>query len=61
VLKDFVTLAQPLQEERVRRHASHPEPLEQPRHGLRTAIGNTLIQLGERLVKVHPLRVDDAA
>ncbi|HET9259591.1 MAG TPA: hypothetical protein VFP42_05620 [Acidimicrobiia bacterium] len=61
MLKDFVTLTQPLHDERVRRHASHPEPLEQPRHGLRTAIGNTLIHLGERLVKAQPLPVDDAA
>lgn len=49
MLKDFVTTSRYMHEEHLRRHASHPEPLEQPRHGLRTAIGQRLIHLGERL------------
>lgn len=61
MLSDFVTLTPHLHDERLRRRASHPEPLEQPRHGLLTAIGNTLIHLGERLAKVEPLAVEDAA
>lgn len=61
MLRDFVSTTRYMHEEHVRRHANPPEPLEQPRHGLREAIGQTLIHLGERLVRVDRQPVDEAA
>lgn len=61
MLRDFVTTTRHIHEEKVRRHASPPEPLEQPRHGLREAIGQTLIHLGERLVRADRESVEEAA
>lgn len=49
-------------DEYARRNANPPEPLEQPRHNLRQAIGHDLIQLGERLAEVdRPQSVERAA
>ena len=53
---DFVTRARYLHSEHVRRNVNHPEPLEQPRHGLRRALGHRLIHLGERLARVEHRR-----
>lgn len=50
---DFATRARHFHAEYVRRNASHPEPLEQPRHGLRRAIGHRLIHIGERLARIE--------
>lgn len=61
MLKDFLTTSKYVHDEYVRRHGSHPEPLEQPRHGLRKAIEQSLIHLGERLAKVDRRPVDEAA
>jgi len=61
MLRDFVTTSAAMHDEYMRRHANSPEPLEQPRHGLRRAIGETLIQLGERLARVEPPPIDRAA
>lgn len=61
MLKDFLTNATYVHDEYLRRHAIHPEPLEQPRHGLRKAIGQRLIHLGERLARVEHHPVDEAA
>lgn len=61
MLKDFQTPSRYVHDEYLRRHGSHPEPLEQPRHGLRQAIGLRLIHLGERLAEVDPRPVNEAA
>jgi hypothetical protein len=61
MLKDFVTASPSIHDEYMRRHANSPVPLEQPRHGLRKTIGETLIHLGERLAKVEPRPSDRAA
>lgn len=56
---DFVTRARAFHAEYLRRAANHPEPLEQARHGLRRALGQRLIHLGERLARIEhdsPLR-----
>jgi len=36
----------------MRRHIRFPEPLERTRHDLRRVLGQSLIHLGERLVRV---------
>lgn len=61
MLSDFVNTSRYVHEEYVRRHARHPEPLEQPRHGIRQAIGERLIHLGERLTNVESEPLDTAA
>lgn len=61
MLSDFVSRSTYVHDEYVRRHVNPPEPLEQPRHGLRKTIGRTLIHLGERLAKVESRSVDRAA
>lgn len=61
MLRDFVSTSTQMHSEYVRRHANPPEPLEQPRHGLREALGQTLIHLGERLVRIERQPVDEAA
>ncbi|MFZ0013687.1 MAG: hypothetical protein WAL25_06165 [Acidimicrobiia bacterium] len=61
MLRDFVTTSTAMHHEYMRRHANSPEPLEQPRHGLRKTIGETLIHLGERLARVEPRHTDRAA
>lgn len=61
MLRDFVQHAAGLHEEYVRRNANPPEPLEQPRHGLRRALGMTLIHLGERLARAEDAPVEKAA
>ncbi|HEX6220605.1 MAG TPA: hypothetical protein VF115_05890 [Acidimicrobiia bacterium] len=61
MLRDFLTTSSYVHAEYLRRHSSHPEPLEQPRHGLRRAIGQSLIHLGERLARVEHHPVDEAA
>lgn len=61
MLKDFLTTSNYMHAEYLRRRVNHPEPLEQPRHGLRKAIGQSLIHLGERLVRVEHTPIDEAA
>ncbi len=61
MLSDFVNTSRYVHEEYVRKHARHPEPLEQPRHGIRQAIGETLIQIGERLARAESKPLDTAA
>ena len=61
MLSDFVSTTRYIHEEYLLRHANSPEPLDQPRHGLRHAIGETLIHLGERLVGVERPTFDEAA
>lgn len=39
----------------MRRHIRLPEPLERTRHDLRRVVGQSLIHLGERLVRVDPV------
>lgn len=58
---DLYTHAQAYHLEYVRRHVNPPEPLEQPRRGLRQAIGNGLIHLGERLAPPAPHQPFDRA
>ncbi|MGD2042055.1 MAG: hypothetical protein PVJ28_00275 [Acidimicrobiia bacterium] len=53
MLRDFINQSAGFHDEYVRRHANPPEPLEQPRHGLRRALGMTLIHLGERLTRTE--------
>ena len=61
MLSDFVSTTRYVHEEYLRRHVNTPEPLEQPRHGLRYRIGETLIHLGERLVGQERATFDEAA
>jgi hypothetical protein len=61
MLRDFLTTSTYLHEEYLRRRINHPEPLDQPRHGLRRALGQSLIHLGERLARVEHHPVDKAA
>lgn len=61
MLRDFLTTSRYVHDEYLRRRINHPEPLEQPRHGLRRALGQGLIHLGERLARVEPHPVDRAA
>lgn len=61
MLRDFVTTSTYLHDEYLRRRIDHPEPLDQPRHGLRKALGQGLIHLGERLARVENDPVDRAA
>lgn len=58
---DLYTRAQAYHLEYVRRHVNPPEPLEQPRHGLRRAIGSRLIHLGEKLAQSDPTLPFDRA
>lgn len=59
---DISSKARAVHDEYLRRHSKTPEPLEQPAtHGLRTAIGQTLIHLGERLAKVERQPLNKAA
>ncbi len=51
---DLYTRAGGYHDEYARRHVNPPEPLEQPRLGLRQAIGNRLIHLGEKLAQPDP-------
>lgn len=49
-------------EEYVRRHVRVPDPLDRSAHGLRSAIGQGLIHLGERLARRdRPRALDRAA
>ncbi|HEX6286979.1 MAG TPA: hypothetical protein VFZ80_05795 [Acidimicrobiia bacterium] len=61
MLRDFTSTSRYMHAEYVRRRVNHPEPLEQPRHGLRKALGQSLIHLGERLARIDPQPVDEAA
>lgn len=58
---DLYTRANGYHHEYVRRHVNPPEPLEQPRHGLKHAIGNSLIHLGEKLTTPDPRQPFDRA
>jgi hypothetical protein len=51
-----ISAARQVHDEYLRRHVKSPGPLEQPRHGLRRVIGESLIALGERLAlpETHP-------
>lgn len=60
-MPDFVSTSTYMHDEFARRHVNPPEPLEQPRHGLRETIGHTLILLGERMARVESSSVERAA
>lgn len=57
MLRDFVTTTDAMHAEYLRRNAPINEPLDPPRHRIRAAIGQSLIQLGERLARAdsHPV------
>jgi hypothetical protein len=62
MFSDLVKTYHHYHQEYTRRHVSLPEPLDQPRHGLKETIGYSLIHLGERLAKVDRAQsVDEAA
>lgn len=61
MLRDFASTSRAMHDEYVRRHATPPEPLEEPRHGLRRTLGETLIHLGERLTRDERKPVEEAA
>ena len=48
-MPDFIASAPSMHAEVRRRRHRSPEPPRQPRHGLRRAIGQALIHMGERL------------
>ncbi len=58
---DLYTAHKAYHEEYTRRYVDLPEPLDQPRHGLKETIGYSLIHLGEKLVNVDRSRTVDAA
>jgi hypothetical protein len=58
---DLSTRAGGYHDEYARRHVNPPEPQEQPRQGLRHAIGNRLIHLGEKLAMPDPTEPFDRA
>lgn len=61
MLNDFVNGTPAIHHEYLRRQSRSPEPLEQPRHGLRRVIGETLISIGQRLARVERRPADEAA
>lgn len=62
MFSDLYPFAKRFHEEYTRRHFNTPEPLEQPRHNLKRAIGHSLIHFGERLAEVdRPESVGRAA
>jgi len=61
MLRDFLSPSSYMHAEYLRRRANHPEPLEQPRHGLRKVLGQGLIHLGERLARIDHNPIDEAA
>lgn len=61
MLRDFLSTSSHMHAEYLRRRIDHPEPLEQPHHGLRKALGQSLIHLGERLARTDHQPVDEAA
>jgi hypothetical protein len=62
MFSDIYTRYHSYHEEYTRKSRNLPEPLDQPRHGLKEAIGQGLIHLGERLARVErPQPVEKAA
>lgn len=60
--RELAISSQHYHDDYVRRHIRIPEPLERTRHDLRRALGQSLIHLGERLVRVdHVPHLDEAA
>ncbi|MFP3882812.1 MAG: hypothetical protein ACLFRT_01455 [Actinomycetota bacterium] len=52
MLRELAISSKHYHDDYMRRHIRLPEPLERTRHDLRRALGQSLIHLGERLVKV---------
>lgn len=60
--RELAISSQHYHDDYMRRHIQLPEPLERTRHDLRHALGQSLIHLGERLVRVdHVPHLDEAA
>ena len=62
MFSDLYTRYRSYHQEYTSKSRNLPEPLDQPRHGLKEAIGHGLINLGERLAHVErPQPVEKAA
>lgn len=62
MLRELAISSKHYHDEYMRRHIRFPEPLERTRHDLRRVLGQSLIHLGERLVRVDQVsHLDEAA